>query len=175
MWQHGIIPVATSLLLGLAVLLLVLASLRDLATRIVPNAIPLALAATGLAESALQGRLLLALFAGLLVFGFAFLCWQMRWIGGADVKMLGAAAILVPPTACASFVLATGVAGGALGLFYLIARRLIAAPAPCPAGASAHHAPLLTRVWRAERWRIHRGCPLPYACAIACGALLMLR
>ncbi len=173
MWQHGIISVATSLLLGLAVLLLVLASLRDLATRIVPNMIPLALAAIGLADSALQGRLLLALLAGALVFGFAFLCWQMRWIGGADVKMLGAAATLVPPTACASFVLATGVAGGLLGLLYVLARRLIAAPSP--AEAAAHRGNLVSRVWRAERWRIHRGCPLPYACAIACGTLLMLR
>lgn len=173
MWQHGIIAIATSLLLGLAVLLLVLASLRDLATRIVPNFFPIGLALVGIAESALEGRLLLALVAGVLVFGLTFLCWQMRWIGGADVKMMGAAAMLVPPTACANFVLATGVAGGVLGLVYLLARRLIAAPPP--AGTAARRGSLLARAWRAERWRIHRGCPLPYACAIACGTLLMLR
>ena len=172
MWQHGSIAVATSLLLGLAVLLLVVASLRDLATRIVPNSFPLGLALVGIAESVLAGRLLPALLAGALVFALAFLCWQMRWIGGADVKMMGAAAILVPPTACANFVLATGVAGGVLGLVYLLARRLIAAPTPT--GTAVRQGSLLARAWRAERWRIHRGCPLPYACAIACGALLML-
>lgn len=173
MWQHGIIPVATSLLLGLAVLLLVLASLRDIATRIVPNGIPLALAAVAIADSALQGRLLWGLLAGVLVFGFAFLCWRMRWIGGADVKMLGAAAILVPPTATASFILVTALAGGLLALVYVLARFVVAAPAP--AGSAARRGSLLARAWRAERWRIHRGCPLPYACAIACGTLLMLR
>jgi len=173
MWQHDTVSIVAGMLLGLAVLLLVLASLRDIATRIVPNGIPLALAAVGIADSALHGRLALGLIAGVLVFGFAFLCWRMRWIGGADVKLLGAAALLVPPTAVASLVLATAVAGGLLGLLYLLARRLIAAPPS--RGAAARHASLLARVWRAERWRLHRGCPLPYACAIACGTLLMLR
>ena len=173
MWQHDIVPVSSFVLPGLAVLLLVLASLRDIATRTVPNGIPLALAAIGIADSALQGRLVLGLIAGVLVFGFAFLCWRMRWIGGADVKLLGAAALLVPPTSVASLVLATAVAGGLLGLVYLLARRLIAAPTS--RGTGARDVGLLARVWRAERWRLHRGCPLPYACAIACGTFLMLR
>ena len=154
-------------------LLLVLASLRDLATRVVPNGIPLALAVVGVAESTLQGRLIGAVLVGALVFGFAFLCWRMRWIGGADVKLLGAAAILVPPPAAVSFVLMTAVAGGVLALVYLLARLIVAAPPP--AGTAARRGSLLARAWRAERWRIHRGCPLPYACAIACGTLLMLR
>ncbi len=173
MWQHDPMHLLTILLLGVAVLLLVLASLRDLATRIVPNSFPLGLALVGIAESVLAGRLVLALLAGALVFALAYLCWQMRWIGGADVKMLGAAAILVPPGACASFVLATGVAGGVLAIVYLLARRLVRPPVPTD--AAVRPAGLLARAWRAERWRIHRGCPLPYACAIACGALLMLR
>jgi hypothetical protein len=27
---------------------------------------------------------------------------------------------------------------------------------------------------RVERWRINRGCPLPYACAIAAGVVYMV-
>jgi prepilin peptidase CpaA len=33
---------------------------------------------------------------------------------------------------------------------------------------------LLARALRVERWRIHRGGPLPYACAIAAGGLFIL-
>ncbi|MDE2582968.1 MAG: prepilin peptidase [Rhodospirillales bacterium] len=173
MWHFGLDSLASDVLIGSAALLLVLASLRDLATRMVPNGIPLALTAVGILLSALEGRLVWALLAGLIVFSFAFLCWRMRWIGGADVKMLGAGAVLVPPTAAASFVLATGVAGGVLAVIYLLARHFVAAPPP--AGTAARRGNVLVRAWRAERWRIHRGCPLPYACAIACGALMMLR
>ena len=121
----------------------------------------------------MEGRLLWGLVSGIVVFALAFLCWRMRWIGGADVKMLAAAAILMPPAATASFVLDTAVAGGLLGLLYLLARRLIPAPRPATRVAG-RQAGLLARVLRAERWRIHRGGPLPYACAIALGALFIL-
>ncbi|MDE2006809.1 MAG: prepilin peptidase [Rhodospirillales bacterium] len=173
MWQHAIVPIATGALLGAAVLLLILASLRDIATRIVPNAIPLALAIIATLLAAFEGHLGWGLFSGALVFAFAFLCWRMHWIGGADVKMAGAAAILVPPASAASFVLATSLAGGALAVVYLVMRTLTAGPSPVR--VDARHDSLIRRVLRAERWRIHRGCPLPYACAIATGALLMLR
>ena len=173
MWQHSLVPIASGALLGVAVILLVLESLRDFATRIVPNRIPAALTVIGLLLATLHGRLPWALAGGAVVFGFSFLCWRMRWIGGADVKMLGAAAVLVPPMAVANLVLATALAGGLLAVGYVIARTLLAKPtAP---GPDPRHDSLIRRVLRAERWRIHRGCPLPYACAIACGTLLMLR
>ena len=173
MWQHQLLPFASGALVASAVLLLVLASLRDFATRLVPNRIPLALGAIGLILALLHHRLLWSLAGGVVVFAFTFLCWRMRWIGGADVKLLTAASLLVPPVAVASLVLATALAGGVLALIYLIVRALLAKPArhhPDPL-----HDSLIRRVLRAERWRIHRGCPLPYACAIACGTLLMLR
>ena len=173
MWQHTLLPLATGVLLGAAVLLLIVASLRDIATRIVPNFIPLALAAVGIALSAVQGRLPWGIATGALVFAFAFLCWRKGWIGGADVKMAGAAAILIPPASAASFVLATSLAGGVLAVIYVAIRFLTVAPVP--ARPDSRRDTLVVRVLRAERWRIHRGCPLPYACAIACGALLMLR
>ena len=173
MWQHQLLPLASGALVAVAVLLLVLASLRDFATRLVPNRIPAALGAIGLILALLHHHLLWSLAGGVAVFAFTFLCWRMRWIGGADVKLLSAAALLVPPVAVASLVLATALAGGVLAVVYLIVRALLAKPArlhPDPL-----HDSLIRRVLRAERWRIHRGCPLPYACAIACGTLLMLR
>ena len=173
MSHDRLLPLAADALLAAGFLLLIAASVRDFATRIVPNFIPLALACVALAFSAVEGRPLWALLSGAVVFVLAFLCWRMRWIGGADVKMLAAAAMLMPPAATANFVLDTAVAGGVLGLIYLLARRLI--PAPRPGLAKAGPRPsLLARVLRAERWRIHRGGPLPYACAIALGALFIL-
>ena len=173
MWQHQLLPLASGALVAVAVLLLVLASLRDFATRLVPNRIPLALGAIGLILALLHHRLLWSLAGGVAVFAFTFLCWRMRWIGGADVKMLAAAAMLMPPAATANFVLDTAVAGGVLGLVYLLARRLVPAPRP-GLDRLNHRASLFARVLRAERWRIHRGGPLPYACAIALGALFIL-
>ena len=173
MAHDRLLPLAADALLAAGFLLLIAASVRDFATRIVPNFIPLALAFVAVAFSAVDGRLFWGLLSGIVVFVLAFLCWRMRWIGGADVKMLAAAAMLMPPAATANFVLDTAVAGGLLGLLYLLARRLIPAPRP-GIGRSSHQASLFARVLRAERWRIHRGGPLPYACAIALGALFIL-
>ena len=173
MSHDRLLPLAADALLAAGFLLLIAASVRDFATRIVPNFIPLALAFVALAFSAVEGRLFWGLMSGVVVFALAFLCWRMRWIGGADVKMLGAAAMLMPPAATANFVLDTAVAGGLLGLLYLLARRLI--PAPRPGLARQGPRPgLFARVLRAERWRIHRGGPLPYACAIAAGFLFVV-
>jgi len=62
-----------------------------------------------------------------------------------------------------------GLAGGLLAVLYLLAQNLVPAASPSPVPLS-----LLARVWRAERWRIRRGGPLPYAVAIAAGGVLTL-
>jgi prepilin peptidase CpaA len=89
-------------------------------------------------------------------------------MGGGDVKLLAAAAIVVPPHLTISFIVAMSVAGGVLALVYLAAQRFL----PLPRYAASRN--LLTRVIRAECWRVHRGCPLPYACAIGAGFLFVL-
>jgi prepilin peptidase CpaA len=100
------------------------------------------------------------------VFAGAWFCWRRGWIGGGDVKLISACALLVSPGSVPELILSTAVAGGALALCYVaLARLLRHGVRPRPAG-------LMRRIWRAERRRICRGLSLPYSCAIATGALL---
>jgi len=154
---------ATALLFGVA---------HDVAVRTVPNRVSLIVAAAGLGLNALDGQLVPALFGDGLVFAGCWYCWRRGWIGGGDVKLLSACALLVPPASVPELVLSTAIAGAVLALLYLalglaLARRL-------PGGAAARPSGLLGRVWRAERRRIRRRLSLPYACAISAGVLLTL-
>jgi len=159
------IAVAVMILTGL---LLLAAALHDVAARTIPNAIPLLIAILGLTLRLLEGTLLLGLIAGLIVFTFAFLAWRYGAMGGGDVKLLGACALVAPPAEVHVMVLSITLVGGVLSLFYLTfrGRRLGAIPARTPA--------LFARVWRAEIWRLRRGGPLPYAVAIFGGTVLTI-
>src|SRR3954469_14320743 len=99
-------------LLGLVLLLG--ASLHDIATRRVPNFMPIALAVLGLTCAIAGGHLGGAMLAGGAVFLSAAFCWRQGWLGGADVKLLGAAALLLSPNAVPAFIAASAIAGGAL-------------------------------------------------------------
>ena len=145
--------------------LLLLSCLYDWALRIVPNFIPLAIAVSGAVLRALSGNLATGLLAAAIVFFLAAVCWRRGWLGGADVKLLGAGTLLAPPASACGFVLATCLSGGVLALVYLLLGRLVAPPGPRAASAS-----LLQRIVRVERRRLQRRGPLPYATAIAFGA-----
>lgn len=149
-------------------LVLLAASVCDLMGRIIPNRLVLALALAGLAARVASQQLLAGLTAGGVVFLVAAFCWRRGWMGGGDVKLLAAAAIAVPAGQVWHFIAAVGLAGGVLAALYLLARRF--APPPSRQRPQAW----LARRLRAECWRIHRGTPLPYACAIAAGALIIL-
>src|ERR1700722_12518600 len=117
-------------LTGAAAVILLSAALHDLLARTVPDWMPITLVAIGLAESVLAGRLIVSLLTGALVFIVSGLCWKRGWLGGGDVKLLGAAAIVVPPIAVAPFIIAIAIAGGALSLIYLAGAKLIPVGAP---------------------------------------------
>lgn len=156
----------TSLLFA-SIGIMMAAALHDVAARTVPNWMAAALALLGLALQALNGHLIAGLIAGLVVFVVSAFCWRRGWMGGGDVKLLGAAAIIVPAGHVVQFIVAVTLTGAVLAILYLLARRVISAP------ATKRPAHLIARAIRAERWRINRGGPLPYALAIAAGFIIV--
>lgn len=144
------------------------AALQDMALRVVPNGVPLAIAAVGAALRVMDGSLPAGLVAAVAVFAAAAACWRRGWLGGADVKLFGAGALLAPPGAVLGFVLSACLAGGVLAALYWLVGRLVAPPSSvCPSNVFA-------RLVRVERRRLRRGGPLPYALAITAGACFTL-
>ncbi len=165
----------TSALTLISVTVLLVSAFHDLMARTVPNWMAFALALLGLTQRAVAGSIPGGLLAGLIVFILAAFCWRRGWLGGGDVKLLGAASMVVPPSNVPAFICAVALAGGILAVMYVIANRLAASrklparPYPGPAAKG-----LFRRALRAERWRIQRGGPLPYACAIAAGFIVVV-
>ncbi len=167
MSQNFLSLITTSLTAG-GMALLLAAGAEDIATRLVSNRLSLALALCGAGLRWREGALWIGLLAALAVFLAGAFCWRRGWLGGGDVKLLGAAALFVPPARIPALLLATSLAGGVLALLYL---ALAALPPAAPARGKA---PLPARLLRIERWRIRRHGPLPYASAIAAGAVFTL-
>lgn len=158
-----------TLMLGLASLLLILAAAtHDVIARTVPTGLCLAIAVLGLAARAMAGEIEAATMAAGLVFLGAALCWWRGWLGGGDVKLLAACALVVPPHAVPGLLAGTAIAGAGLALVFVAARRWIQ-----PSYGSRPMG-LIARAARAERWRLARGGPLPYAVAIALGTAVAL-
>ena len=154
---------------GIATTTLLLAGVHDLAFRTVPNWMPVVLLLPGIFLRLMSGTLMLGLLAGLLVFLAGAFCWRRGWLGGGDVKLLAATAVLVPPSLVVNLLLDVALAGGALAMIYLAMTRLVAPPhiTPRPPG-------MLRRIRRTELYRVRRRGPLPYASAIAAGTLFIL-
>jgi prepilin peptidase CpaA len=149
-------------------LLLIEAGAHDIATRTVPNRVPAVLAALGAALQIESGHLPGALAAALGIAAVAVFCWRRGWIGGGDVKLLAAAALLVAPARVPGLILAVALAGGILAVLYVLLPLLL----PQPPAARPSRLP--ARILRIELWRIRRRGPLPYASAIAAGAIFVL-
>ncbi len=154
--------------LAIGSVLLVLAALHDVAARTVPNELAAAIALLGATAQLAGGTLLTGAGAALLVFVLAALAWRRGWMGGGDVKLLGAASLMVPAGLVPTLVMATALSGGVLSLIYLSVRHRMPRAGPARPGG------LVPRAIRAERWRMRRGGPMPYAVAIASGALFAL-
>jgi prepilin peptidase CpaA len=165
----------TTALTLISAAVLLLASLHDIIARTVPNWTAVTLALLGLAQRAVAGSIPGGLLAGLLVFALAAFCWRRGWLGGGDVKLLGAASLIVSPGHVPAFICAVALAGGILALVYVIANRIIAARTPQSLVHTQFPTPgIFGRALRIERWRIRRGGPLPYACAIAVGFVVVV-
>ena len=153
-----------------AACLLGYAALHDLAVRTVPNWLPAALLLVGICARLLDHDLLTGLGVAAVAFALLFGIWIAGAMGGGDVKLWAAAVLLVPPGWQAQFSLFVNVvlAGGVLALLYLALSLVVPRP------RAAHQGSHLRRFMRVEQWRIGRRGPLPYACAIAAGAIAAL-
>lgn len=150
----------------LAILLLLYVATIDVATRLIPNEVCLALALLGvvgqladpmqMAQSLVVAVILLVLLFGL---------YMKRWMGGGDVKLLVALAMGLPLVGVIQLLTITALAGGILALVHMM-MRLLPHPALAPAGSS-----FVRRVYAVERWRHLRRAPLPYGVAIVCGGI----
>jgi prepilin peptidase CpaA len=140
---------------------------HDIATRTLPDGIAITIAVVGLAWQVISGDPLWSLAAAALVFVGAALIWYLGALGGGDVKLLAACALLPSPAAVPVLLVMTALAGGLLALIYLAARRVAPVMAQRPNRLPA-------RIWRAEAWRMRRGGPLPYALPISFGTLFAM-
>jgi prepilin peptidase CpaA len=146
------------------------AAVTDVRSRRVPNLLPALVAAAGLAARAASGDAVPSVLLAGGVFIVLYACWRRGWLGGGDVKLLSACALLVPAGAVAALLLAVALSGGILATVYLVLGAV-----PFFAASQLTLSPsAFQRVCRVERWRIRRGAPLPYACAICAGCMFTL-
>jgi prepilin peptidase CpaA len=157
----------TVVMVAIQSVLLIYAAWADLATRLIPNRICLALATSGAISQLFAGPVTLAISVAISggVFLVLLLLHSFRLLGGGDVKLLTAMAITVPPLGIMNLFAYTAFAGGALAVVHLLMRRL---PRPHPPQIDSS---VFRRVYAIERWRILRHAPLPYGIAIACGGI----
>jgi prepilin peptidase CpaA len=160
--------VLTSGLTVAAMGLLVYAALHDLAVRTVPNWVPAMLLLLGICMRLADHSLLDAVIVSVASFAVLFVIWLLGGMGGGDVKLWGATVLLIPPLLQPelAFVLHVVILGGLLAICYLLLCFFIPKPKASRGGG------YLRRALRAEAWRIGRRAPLPYACAIAGGAIV---
>jgi len=162
------VPVAPVVCAGF----LLLAALHDIVARTVPNWVAVVVALAGLATRIMDGHLLAGVLASVAVFVVTAICWRRGWLGGADVKLIAAATLAVPHGHFGLFIVAMSFSGSILAILYLVGGRIARAArrdATMPRPTN-----LLARATRAELWRLRRGGPLPYACAIAAGFTFVL-
>lgn len=147
-----------------------IAAATDLATRRVPNVLTFGLAGVAIIGSAQHGLVFIPLslcaYSALLLVGSV--AYGRGWFGGGDIKLLAAGAICAGWPGAVVFLLATGLAGGALALLELLRSRRLSASLSTIALAMATgelgHGVTLDP----QRTR------LPYALAITAGALTLL-
>ena len=153
----------------LAILLLLYVATIDVATRLIPNEICLALAALGILGHVVNPTYVAqSLVAATILFLLLLALYVKGWMGGGDVKLLVALAIGLPLASTIQLLTITVLAGGVLALVHVM-MSLLPAPALAPAGSS-----FLRRVYAVERWRHLRRAPLPYGVAIASGGILTI-
>lgn len=161
--MNTVLGYSVLLLLCASCVIVVIAAVHDIAFRTIPDGLSIGMAVLGLARGVICGVAGQTTLIAVGVFLLAMLCWRCQWLGGGDAKLLAAASAGIPAASVLPFIAAVALSGGVLALVYLTSRTFFL-PRPSPRPTN-----LASRIGRAERWRLSRGGPLPYACAIATG------
>jgi prepilin peptidase CpaA len=142
--------------------LVVIAALKDVTSFTIPNWISLALIAAFVPAALFSGASLasvgLCLLVGIGALAAGMGMFAAGWIGGGDAKLFAAAALWLGWPAALTFMIATGLAGGALTLGILSLR-------------SGWFEPVLAGSPAWVRKLGAQGGDIPYGVAIAAGAL----
>lgn len=156
------LPAVQTLLLSLFPALVIVAALRDATSMTIPNWISLALVAAypfaALALGLPWTTAAASLGLGLGALALGVVMFALRWIGGGDAKLFAAASLWLGLSGAAPFLLWTALAGGALAVGLLGARRMVAL-----SGFPVRR-PWIGRLLAPEG-------DIPYGIAIAAGAL----
>jgi len=174
-WHSLVAPA----MLAVATGILFFAAIHDITTRTVPNWVAVLLALTGLGARIMGNDLSTSLIIAGAISVLAAICWRRGWLGGADVKLIAATSLAVAPNRVPVFIVAMTVSGSILALLYLAAGRIVRRLHPANIARrrseSLVRSPnLVRRAARAEFWRLRRGGPLPYACAIFAGFIFVM-
>lgn len=161
--------------------LLIVAALRDIAVRQIPNWIAFALVLLAIPARLATGDLPAGVIAAASVLLALIVLWRLGVLGGGDVKLWTATSLLVTPVLLeqADFSLRVVLAGGVVALAYLAmriaARRLLRHRSSLRASASrSDRKTVIARIVGIEAWRAARGGPIPYAVAISAAGLISL-
>ena len=153
------------------IILLSYSAWRDIATRTIPDTVSITLIVIGAVARLAHGwePFVVSLLVAIAVFILMLPLCSRGLIGGADLKLLAALAMGLPPQASLHLVADVTIVGGALAMLYLLLNKLLftSKGRTQPRGRGSW---LLPRIVKVEFWRIRRRSPLPYGIAIAVGA-----
>jgi prepilin peptidase CpaA len=165
----GAVTPMQTLILLLGIGLFAVAAYGDVRTRRIPNELALGVGALGLLRMMLAGDAsapLYTLAAAAVVFAAAFLLFRRDLLGGGDVKLLTAAALLIGYHDLLGFLLLMSLCGAFISLAMLTADKL---------GPMLRHNPRPAMLPAPEN---SRGTPgrlsVPYGVAIAAAGIVIL-
>lgn len=147
-----------------AVAILVAAAVSDVRCYRISNRLCLSLALLFVVRSVLDGQPfpVANLLSAAAVFLGGLGLFARGLIGGGDVKLIGAAALWVPPDWVGMQMAAVTIGGAVLAILLLALRKVKVLFPPSPGGTAA--LPML----------LQDGAPVPYGVAIAFGTILVL-
>ncbi len=148
----------------------IVAVVTDLTSRRIPNWLTAALACFALASHATAGWVSLGASVAIMlaVTGLGLFAFKRGWLGGGDVKLLAAGAAALGWPDCIAFLVYTSFAGGIISLAVLLRQRRAWSTVRNIVG------PFFALPFGdAGNVRVAKPIMLPYACAIACGAVFV--